>query len=107
MHYLNACDALYYLLMTCCIVGGYTPLDYAAMNNDLRTVKLLLNHGALVLRDNHVLVAKRKPILHFVTDPDVHKLLLTAVEEQQGRMWCRVCVLLKPVVHPSSCCMNI
>lgn len=49
---------------------------------DLRVVKFLLDAGANVLRDNKTLAAKRDHILTFVTDPDVYRVLLEALEKQ-------------------------
>lgn len=40
--------------------AGYTPLDFAAMNNHTEICRLLLENGASVDRENTILVAKRR-----------------------------------------------
>lgn len=61
--------------------GGFTALDYAVMNDDVMAVKLILNHGALINRDNKILVAKRIPVLdNWKGNPEIYKLVLEANE---------------------------
>jgi len=48
--------------------GGYCPLDYAVMNDDVEMVKKLLQAGANVMRTNDILVAKRKEIISLIRD---------------------------------------
>jgi Ankyrin repeats (many copies) len=55
--------------------AGYAPLDFAAMNNHTELVKLLLDNGASVMRENHLLVAQRVDVLANVTDPECYRLL--------------------------------
>lgn len=62
--------------------GGFTTLDYVAMNQDAELIKLFLKNGALTRRDNFVLAAKRKSILHYVSDPECYKLLHDRLEEE-------------------------
>lgn len=60
--------------------GGYTPLDYACINNDLPIVKMLLEHGADTMRDNKVFCAPREPILNHCQDPDVYRIIRDTLE---------------------------
>lgn len=66
--------------------GGYSAIDHAAVNNDLEIINILLDHGAKLRRDNHILVAKRRPILDLVHDPDCYRTLYEAllVEERDA-----------------------
>eukprot|EP00981_Chlorochromonas_danica_P012894 scaffold5527_cov161-Ochromonas_danica.AAC.1 len=59
--------------------GGFSAIDHAAMNQDLEIIEMLLAHGAKVRRDNQILVAKRKPILDLVHDPDCYRTLYEAL----------------------------
>lgn len=61
--------------------GGFTPLDYAVKNGEMKIVKLMLEAGASTLRDNKILVAKREPILQQCEDPDVYKVIGDALEK--------------------------
>jgi hypothetical protein len=60
--------------------AGYCPIDYAARNNNLEAIKLLLDNGADVRRENKVLVAKRDDLLKYVTDPECYRLLYAHVK---------------------------
>jgi len=62
--------------------GGYTALDFAAMNGDLESVELLLEYGALVRRDNRTLVAQRKPILEHCWNPEIYNVLRKKLKEE-------------------------
>jgi ankyrin repeat protein len=55
--------------------GGCCAIDYAAANQDLELIQLLLDNGANVLRENKILVAERQNILKYVHDPACYKLL--------------------------------
>jgi hypothetical protein len=46
--------------------GGYTAIDYAAKNNDMKLMKLYLEAGAKVRRDNHTFVAPRESLLETI-----------------------------------------
>ena len=60
--------------------AGYTPLDFAAMNNNKEVIQLLLDNGASVERENNILVAKREELLDHVKDPDTYRLLNNKVK---------------------------
>ena len=55
--------------------SGQCALDYAAANQDVEVVHLLLDHGATVLRENRTLVAERAHILKNVYDPECYRVL--------------------------------
>ncbi len=55
--------------------GGSCSIDYAAANQDLELIQLLITFGAKLRRENYILVAKRQPILDKVIDPDCYKLI--------------------------------
>jgi hypothetical protein len=59
--------------------GGYSAIDHAAVNQDLEIINLLLAHGAKLCRENHILVAKRKPILDLVHQPECYRTLYEAL----------------------------
>jgi ankyrin repeat protein len=46
--------------------GGFSAIDQAAINQDKEIIELLLDHGANLMRENHILVAKRHHILRHV-----------------------------------------
>lgn len=66
--------------------GGYSAIDHAAVNNDLELINLLLAAGAKLRRENRLLVAKRRPILDLVHDPDCYRTLYEALllEEREA-----------------------
>ena len=55
--------------------AGLCAIDFATMNGDLIIVQKLLAAGARVGRENISLVAKRKNILDFASNPEIYKLL--------------------------------
>lgn len=65
--------------------AGYTCLDYAVMNNDLELTMFILSKGAKVRRDNHTLVAERKPLLKLAEkgDPRIFKAILLRLEKEE------------------------
>jgi hypothetical protein len=63
--------------------GGYEALDFACMNNDLDLIEALVDLGAKFRRDNISLVAKRKSLLGFISDPDVYKYVLEKLTEEE------------------------
>lgn len=67
--------------------GGFCPLDYAAMNQDLELIEMLIAYGANVRRENKTLVAKRHHILKYVYDPECYRVLneRLAIEEEEYR----------------------
>lgn len=65
--------------------AGYAPLDYAARNNNTALIRLLLDNGADVGRNNKLLVAPREDILTHVTDPDCYRLLMIKVKAHKMR----------------------
>lgn len=67
--------------------GGYCALDYAVMNQDIFSIRTLLDNGADLIRDNKILVAQRKHILSLATDPDCKALIkreLARAEKQRA-----------------------
>ncbi|RYH31194.1 ankyrin repeat domain-containing protein [archaeon] len=66
--------------------GGFSAIDHAAVNQDLELIELLLEHGAKLRRENNILVAKRRPILDLVIDPDCYRTIYEAllVEEREA-----------------------
>jgi len=65
--------------------AGYTCLDYAVMNNDLEITMFILSKGAKVRRDNHTLVAQRKPLLKLAekANPRIYKAILLRLEKEE------------------------
>lgn len=55
--------------------AGYTALDYAVMNNDIKLVLYFLELGSKVLRINDVLVAQRESILKHAADTNIYRYL--------------------------------
>jgi hypothetical protein len=63
--------------------GGFCGLDYAAMNEDYNLIKILLKHGADVLRVNETLVASRKDLLSHINDPECYRILYNAIKKAE------------------------
>ena len=63
--------------------GGYEPLDFACMANNLELVELLIEHGAKFRRDNYMFRGKRKPLLEHISDPEVYKLVREHIMEEE------------------------
>ncbi len=63
--------------------GGYECLDFACMNNDLQIIKILMDKGAKVRRDNYSLVAKRETLLEKIADPEVYRFILEHLKEEE------------------------
>jgi hypothetical protein len=60
--------------------AGLCALDYCARIADAPLIKLLISHGADVIRDNNtMLVAPRSGLLDEVQDPDCYRLLYEAI----------------------------
>lgn len=55
--------------------GGFSPIDHAAINQDLEMISLLLEYGADLVRENHIFVAPRTNILKFIYDPDCFRVI--------------------------------
>ena len=47
--------------------GGFCAIDHVAANQDAELVAILLDFGAKVMRENHILVTKRQHILKNVS----------------------------------------
>jgi len=63
--------------------GGYEPLDYCVMNNNIEMIQILLNEGVRLRRDNLELVAKRRSLLKLVYDPDIYRILNSRLQEEE------------------------
>ena len=61
--------------------GGYAAIDYCCMNEQYDLIKILLRAGANVLRNNAVLVAKRKDLLEHIKDPECYRIVHLAVKK--------------------------
>lgn len=61
--------------------GGYTALDFAAMNGDEESVQMMLEYGAIVRRENQTFVAKRKPVLGHTWNPKVYRVIHAKLQE--------------------------
>lgn len=69
--------------------GGYCPIDYAAMNNDMEHIQILLEAGATLRRENAMLRAKRRAILKNVYDPDVYRVLNEHLKREEAEFQAR------------------
>lgn len=67
--------------------GGYCAIDHAAVNQDLELIKLLLEFGARVRRENYILVAKRENILAHVYNPECYRLLYEKLLEEDNEFY--------------------
>eukprot|EP01038_Epipyxis_sp_PR26KG_P012276 gene12276-16464_t len=66
--------------------AGYSAIDFAASNQDLELINMLLDAGANVLRENYILVAKREHILKRVKDPACYKALYEKLLIEQAEV---------------------
>jgi ankyrin repeat protein len=64
--------------------GGSCAIDHAAVNQDIEIIKLLLEFGANVRRENFVLVAKRESVLSHVYDPECYRLLYEKLLQEEN-----------------------
>ena len=62
--------------------AGLAPLDYAVMNNNVELVKLLLDYGASVRRENFTFAIPRPTILDKVKDAEVYVLMQARLKEE-------------------------
>jgi hypothetical protein len=65
--------------------GGFCPLDYAAQNDAFLVIEALLRGGADLLRNNEMLVAKRRHILDGVEDPECYRILTLALRREEAK----------------------
>ena len=65
--------------------GGYSAIDYCCMNQNYDLIKILLKHGANVLRNNEILVAKRKDLLDHIDDPECYRILHLAIKKAEQK----------------------
>ena len=63
--------------------GGYEPLDFACMNNDMEIIEILIEHGARLRRDNYSLVATRGNLLDQISDPDVYRFIIDRLKLEE------------------------
>ena len=64
--------------------GGFSALDFAARNQDLRMVKYLLDRNARCTLDPQYLVTGRDHILSFCIDPEVYRLIKATLDKEQA-----------------------
>ena len=64
--------------------GGFSALDFAASNQDLRLVKYLLDCKARCTLDPQYLVTGRDHILSFCIDPEVYRLIKATLDKEQA-----------------------
>lgn len=57
-------------------------MDYAAVNNNVELVKLLLDYGATARRDNETFAVQRATILDKTTDAEVYALIDERLQEE-------------------------
>lgn len=69
----------------CSAVGGFSPIDHAAYNQDLDLINLLLEYGADLIRENHTFVAPRTSVIKNVYDPDCFRVLYEQLNQVQYR----------------------
>jgi hypothetical protein len=67
--------------------GGYCAIDHAAVNQDLEIIKLLLEFGANVRRENYVLVAQRESVLKHVINPECYRILYEKLLQEENDYW--------------------
>lgn len=63
--------------------GGYEPLDFACMNNDMEIIEILVEQGARFRRDNYSFRGHRKNLLENIADPEVYKYVREKIMEEQ------------------------
>ena len=64
--------------------GGFSALDFAASNQDLRLVKYLLDNKARCTLDPQFLTTRRDTILTFCIDPEVYRLVKATLDREQA-----------------------
>jgi len=63
-----------------------SPLDYAAVHNNVELVKLLLDYGATARRDNETFAVQRATILDKTTDAEVYTLIEERLNEEMAEL---------------------
>jgi ankyrin repeat protein len=64
--------------------GGYSAIDHAAVNQDLELIKILLEAGAKVMRENYIFVGTRHHILSRVHNPECYKVLYEKLIQEEN-----------------------
>jgi ankyrin repeat protein len=67
--------------------GGYCAVDHAAVNQDIEIIKLLLEFGANVRRENYMLVAQRESVLKHVINPECYRILYEKLLQEENDYW--------------------
>jgi hypothetical protein len=63
--------------------GGYEPLDFACMNNDMEIILILMEQGCRFRRVNYSFRGHRKNLLEHISDPEVYKFVREHVMEEE------------------------
>lgn len=63
--------------------GGYEPLDFACMGNNLPLIELLVDNGAKFRRDNYMFRGTRRNLLENISDPEVYKYVREHLMEEE------------------------
>ena len=59
------------------------------MNNDLEIIKILMDNGAKLRRDNFDVRAKRGALLEYIADPDVYRFILEHLKVEEEKFQTR------------------
>jgi hypothetical protein len=65
--------------------SGMSPLDYAVINENIPLIKLFLDYGAKVRRDNTKFTVQRLPLLDFVKDQECYDRIERRLEKETAK----------------------